>query len=138
MMNYDLENLWGTGSIRAFISHVSEDKKVAYDLKKALGTYGIAAFVAHDDIEPMREWGNEIVRALDSMDLLVALLTPTFSNSNWTDQEVGFALGRKVPALPVRYGKDPYGLLNKYQAIPDGSDVSGVAAKNLRICTHRP
>ena len=129
MMNDDFENLWGTGSIRAFISHVSEDKKVAYDLKKALGKYGIAAFVAHDDIEPMREWENEIVRALDSMDLLVALLTPTFSNSKWTDQEVGFAFGRKVPALPVRYGKDPYGLLNKYQAIPAGSDISGVAAE---------
>ena len=30
--------------------------------------------------------------------------------------------------MSVRYGKDPYGLLNKYQAIPAGSDISEVAA----------
>ena len=117
MMDNDLERLWGEGSIRAFISHISDDGKLAHDLKNGLQAYGIAAFVAHDDIEPMREWVGVIESALSSMDLLVALLTPKFSDSNWTDQEIGVAIGRCVPVVPVRLGKDPYGFFGKIQAI---------------------
>lgn len=128
-MNHALENLWGKGSIRAFISHVSDHREFAHRLKAALGRYDIAAFVAHDDIQPMQEWESEIVRALDSMDLLVALITPEFGNSDWTDQEVGFALGRKVLVLPVGAGKNPYGLLSKYQAIPANVEVAEIATE---------
>ena len=117
MTDNDLELLWGEGSIRAFISHISDDRIFAHDLKKDLQRYDIAAFVAHDDIEPMSEWVGVMERALFSMDLLVALLTPEFSGSNWTDQEIGIAIGRSVPVVPVRLGKDPYGFFGKYQAI---------------------
>ena len=79
---------WGEGTIRVFISHKAEDKNLANDVKNSFLTYRVASFVAHEDIEPMMEWQLEIERALFSMDLLVALLTPKFSESNWTDQEI--------------------------------------------------
>lgn len=126
-MDNSLEQLWGEGAIRAFISHISDDKEFAHNLKRDLQRHGIAAFVAHDDIEPMSQWETEIERALFSMDLLVALLTPKFSTSNWTDQEIGVAIGRCVPVMPVRKGKDPYGLLSKYQAIPGANDAFEIA-----------
>ena len=126
-MDNDLERLWGEGSIRAFISHISDDKDFAHKLEIGLEGYGIAAFVAHNDIEPMREWEGEIERALFSMDLLVALLTPQFSDSNWTDQEIGVAIGRSVPVVPVRLGKDPYGFFGKYQAISGANGASKTA-----------
>lgn len=116
-MDNNLERLWGEDSLRVFISHIADDKKLAHGLKSGLQEYGIAAFVAHDDIEPMSQWEGEIRRALLRMDLLVALLTPNFSDSNWTDQEVGAAIGRCVPVVPVSFGKDPYGFMGKYQAI---------------------
>ena len=112
-----LERLWGEGRIRAFISHKAEDKQLANEIKQILGGYGIASFVSHEDIEPMKEWVPEIERALLSMDLLIALLTKEFSESNWTDQEIGAAIGRKKVIIPVRMGKDPYGFIGKYQAI---------------------
>ena len=118
----DLERIWGEGSVRAFISHKSEDKQLAMDMKNELANYGIASFVAHKDIEPMWEWELEIRRALFSMDFLIALLTEEFSNSNWTDQEIGVAYGRRIPIIPIRIGKDPYGLIGRLQAI----SVSGV------------
>ena len=118
----DLERLWGQGTVRAFISHIAEDKKLATDMKNELANYGIASFVAHEDIEPMEEWETEIKRALLSMDLLIALLTEKFSDSKWTDQEIGAAFGRGIPVIPIRIGKDPYGLIGRYQAI----SVSGV------------
>ena len=112
-----LERLWGEGRIRAFISHKAKDKKLANEIKQCLDSYGIASFVSHEDIEPMKEWVAEIERALLSLDLLIALLTEEFSDSNWTDQEIGAAIGRRKLIIPVRMGKDPYGFIGKYQAI---------------------
>ena len=119
--NPEADQLWGDGVVRVFISHKAEDKILANDIKNSFLTYHVASFVAHEDIEPMLEWQSEIERALFSMDLLVALLTPTFSQSNWTDQEVGVAIGREVPVVPIRLGKDPHGFIGKYQAIQETS-----------------
>ena len=79
--------------------------------------FGISCFVAHSDIEPTRTWQKEIEKALFSMDVLIALMTEDFSDSNWTDQEIGVAIGRNVLILPIRMGADPYGFIGKYQAI---------------------
>ena len=113
----DLNHLWGLGAIRAFISHTSEFKERAKDMQTSLTRFSIASFVAHEDIEPMKEWETEIERALFSMDLLVALLTPGFSESKWTDQEVGVAVGLRVPVVAIRMGKDPYGFIGRFQGL---------------------
>jgi len=126
------KGLWGDGALRVFISHVAKDMEFAASLKVSLGSRGMASFVAHEDIEPMREWELEIERALFSMDVLVALLTEGFSESKWTDQEVGVAVGRRVPIVPIRMGKDPYGFMAKYQAIPGSDRASGVADSIFR------
>ena len=62
----------------------------------------MSCFVAHVDIHPTKEWQDEIESALSSMDGFVALLTDKFHESDWTDQEVGFALARGVPIIAVR------------------------------------
>ncbi len=51
------------------------------------------------------------------MDGFVALMTESFHESDWTDQEVGFAFARGVPIIAVRLGKDPYGFIGKFQAL---------------------
>lgn len=114
----DVHRLWGDSSnLRLFLSHVSAHKVSVSQLKDALADVGITAFVAHEDIEPNKEWQNEIALALRSMHALAALVTPDFHDSKWTDQEIGWALGRGVPVLPVRLGADPYGFIGKLQAI---------------------
>ena len=99
MQTEDLTQLWGNGRIRAFISHTAHHKEQANRLKSSLESYGVASFVAHEDIAPMKEWQGEIERALFSMSVLVALLTKEFSQSSWTDQEVGVAIGRRFPSF---------------------------------------
>ena len=121
------ERLWGGAPVRVFVSHTHDLKVVAKEIKDYLERYGAASFVAHEDIEPMREWEDEIEGALFSMNLLVALLTEGFSESKWTDQEVGVAFGRNVPIVPIRMGKDPYGFMGKYQAIPGTASNSEIA-----------
>lgn len=111
---------WKDNYFRVFISHLSEDKETAEHLKIELEKYGITAFVAHTDIEPTLEWQKEIELALNTCDCLVALITHNFNSSNWTDQEIGMALGRGRLVIPVKLGKDPYGFIGKYQAISNG------------------
>ncbi|HVB34845.1 MAG TPA: toll/interleukin-1 receptor domain-containing protein [Patescibacteria group bacterium] len=94
--------------------------------------FGISAFVAHTDIRPTKEWQEEIAIALASMDAFVALLTEKFHTSEWTDQEVGYALGRGVPLIAVKLGEDPYGFIGKFQALAcDWGDAPLELAKLL-------
>lgn len=114
----DVRRLWTDGFFRLFLSHVSLHKVKVSQLKVALSDRGISGFVAHEDIEPSLEWQDEITRALRSMHALAALVTADFHASNWTDQEIGWALGRGVPVFPVRLDVVPYGFIGKIQAIP--------------------
>ncbi len=112
-----LQRIWGSEHVRVFLSHKATVREKTSQVKQALARCGIAAFVAHEDIEPTEEWQREIERALFSMDAIVALLSEDFHDSNWTDQEVGVAIGRGVPLIPVRLGMDPYGLMGKGQGV---------------------
>lgn len=127
----DVEHLWSPGMLRLFLSHVSKHKVAVSKLKWQLRKYGIAPFVAHEDIEPSQEWQNEIELALRSMHALVALLTPDFHQSKWTDQEVGVALGKGTLVIPVRLGLDPYGFIGKVQGLPGSLDDPASLASSI-------
>jgi hypothetical protein len=111
------KRIWGDGGFRLFLSHKTEVKKQTAELKDRLATYGISCFVAHEDILPTKAWQDEIENALSSMDGFVALMTENFHDSNWTDQEVGFAVCREVPLIAIKLGIDPYGFIGKFQAL---------------------
>ncbi|MDE2107468.1 MAG: toll/interleukin-1 receptor domain-containing protein [Patescibacteria group bacterium] len=100
-------------------------------IQEALLGYGISAFVAHNDIEPTLEWQSQIETALTTADSLVALLHPNFHQSNWTDQEIGFAMGRGLPVFAVRLGQDPYGFIGRFQAFTGAGKSPEALAKDL-------
>jgi hypothetical protein len=119
---------WKPGHFKLFISHLASFKKTIGYLKLELEKYGISSFVAHEDIEPTKEWQVEIEKGLFSMDALCAVLMPGFKESNWTDQEVGVAIGRNVLIIPVRKDLDPYGFIGKYQGLQGvGKKIDEVA-----------
>jgi TIR domain len=111
------QNWQNTKRFRLFISHISKDKLIATRLKDALATYEIAGFVAHEDIHPTLAWQDEIERGLRTMDAMVAVHTKGFGGSFWTQQEIGFALGRGVKVISFKYGEDPTGFIGKHQAL---------------------
>ena len=130
---------WAVGHFRLFLSHISQFKERTAQLQKALLPYGISAFVAHEDIEPTNEWLVEIERALFSMDAIAAILTPGFNESQWTDHEVGIAVGRGVLVIPIRRGLDPYGFIGRYQALQGiGKSVQQVADAVFEILLRNP
>ena len=107
-----------TTDFRLFISHISKDRAIATRLKTALAAYSIAGFVAHEDIHPTLAWQDEIERGLQTMHALIAVHTPGFSASIWTQQEIGYALGRGVKVISFKMGEDPTGFIGKHQALP--------------------
>lgn len=119
---------WKLGHFKLFISHLAVFKKTICILKAELEKYGISSFVAHEDIEPTKEWQDEIEKGLFSMDAFCAVLMEGFKESNWTDQEVGVAVGRNVLIIPIRKGLDPYGFIGKYQGFQAiGKNIGQVA-----------
>jgi TIR domain len=119
---------WQRGNLRLFITHLANERSVAAAIQERLSQYHISSFAAHKDIEPTREWLDEIELALNTADALLALLHTGFKESNWTDQETGFALGRGLLVITVRYGQDPYGFLGRAQAVEgEGKDFATLA-----------
>ncbi len=114
-------SFWRPGMFRLFISHLSAHKRWAADLQDALLYFGISGFVAHNDIEPALEWQIQIETALSTCDSLIALMHGGFHESNWTDQEIGFAMGRGVPVFAVRFDATPFGFIGRFQAF-NGND----------------
>ena len=130
--------LWRADHIKAFISHVSGERGFVTEVNDELRRIGIDGFVAHVSIEPDAEWQDEIEGALLSCDVFVGLLHPGFSSSFWTQQEVGWALGRGIPVQMIRLGEDPVGFRARRQArTPRAATAWGVASSiAVGLSTH--
>ncbi|MBD3616711.1 MAG: toll/interleukin-1 receptor domain-containing protein [Gracilimonas sp.] len=122
---------WKPGYFRLFLSHLSIHKVTVGRLKGSLEKFGISSFVAHEDIEPTKLWEKEIEKGLFSMDALCAILMPGFKESNWTDQEVGVAIGRGILVIPVRKDLDPYGFIGKFQGFQANNKSIGEVAEGI-------
>lgn len=123
---------WETETdFKLFISHISADKDKAKRLKESLASYAISGFVAHEDIHPTLEWQVEIERALHSMNAFVAIHTAGFSNSFWTQQEIGFAVGKDIKIISLKMGEDPTGFISKQQALARRNKTAEEVAREI-------
>ena len=129
-----VDKLWGKGSPRFFICHSAKDKVFAQIVKEGLEKNGMVAFVAHTDIEPTLDWRDDIEIALKTTDVLVALLTENFRQSDWAAQEVGYALGQSKPIIPVTIEIDPYGMIGKYQALSGKDRIWVTLGRSIAMC----
>lgn len=107
---------WSGQGFRLFLSHIHEFREHAGAIRRELATRSVDAFVAHDSIEPTEDWKSVILNALKTCDGCLALLSPGFKESSWTDQEIGFCIARELLVIPVNFGLNPYGFLGSYQA----------------------
>lgn len=123
---------------RLFISHLAKNKNEAAALSADFKKFGISGFVAHADIKPTVEWMTEIERRLSRCDALIALLHDGFKDSDWTEQEVGWVLGRRRPVFAIRYNLAPYGFFGKSQAFNGNGKTSSALAKEIfrRLAEH--
>ena len=125
-------HFWKPAFARVFVSHRDQHKVAARSLAEALSTYGISSFVAHDTIKPMSEWRAEIMKGLETMEVMLLFLTDDFEESCWTNQEVGYALGNGVPVVSLKLGrKDPPGFVSHLQAFKGRPESPAASARGL-------
>ncbi len=103
------------------------------EVASGLDRFGIESFVAHDSIEPSKEWQAVIEAGLQDCDAMVVFLHSGFLESKWCDQEVGWAMGRHIPVLPLNYGLHPYGFLGKLQDQPCVGRKEPFIARDIAI-----
>jgi hypothetical protein len=124
--------IWKPRRLRLFITHRDEYKRQANSLARALEDYGISAFVAHDTIGAMEDWKKEILKGLETMEVMLAFLTDDFDRSTFCNQEIGYALGRRVPIIPLKLQKaDPPGFINSDQALRGSIDHAADSAPEV-------
>ncbi len=130
---------WSDGALRLFFSHSSSKKLLVSQIKQELNKFGIDAFVAHEDIEPSREWLNEIKIALNTCHAFVGLLCNEFKASKYCDQEVGYALQRGLLVIPLRLETDPYGFMAPLQGVAASKKSPGeISADILKLLHAHP
>ncbi len=103
--------------LNVFMSHSSSDKELVSKVVTELGSFVMDCFVAHEDIEPTSKWQQEIKKRLNDMHLMVAFVTEHYHSSIWCNQELGFALGKNVPIIPLRLSANPQGFISNMQAL---------------------
>jgi len=105
--------------ISAFISYSSAEKKIGGRFKSCLTTYcGYETFIAHDDIPGSSVWETELLKAISQTDFFIPLISKSFKNSPYSDQETGIAVYLNKKIIPIKLESvDPYGFISKYQAL---------------------
>ena len=76
-----------------FISYSNKDKSIARKLAEALKTKGISAWT-DTQITAGKDWSSQIEKALQQSKIFLLLLSPDFLTSQWTNFELGVALGK--------------------------------------------
>lgn len=117
----EMNRVWGrdrTGKKLAFLSHRAAYRGQVAQVREYLEKHGLRCFVAHEDVNPSTIWQNEILNALNTMDVFIGFLTCDFHGGGWPDQEVGYAYQREVPRVFAKLeGADPLGMVAREHAM---------------------
>ena len=125
----DMNRVWGGGYKRkqlVFLSHRASCRRQVAQVREQLEAQGLRCFVAHEDVTPSTIWQNEILNALNTMDVFIGFVTEDFHGGGWPDQEVGYAYQRGVPRVFVKLeGADPVGMVAREQALATSWERAG-------------
>lgn len=100
-----------------FVSHAHEEKSIAGKLKESLDRCGVTSFLAHYDIVTGDKWDMEILDELSECDVFLIILTDNSRNSQYVNQEIGFALARGTPIIPLKAPIDPWCFISNIQGM---------------------
>lgn len=85
-----------------FISHSSQDRRVAGRLCEALERRGLRCWLASRDIGPGENFQEAIVKAIRSVRVMVLVFTGSANNSNEIKKEMALASQNRLVVIPLR------------------------------------
>jgi len=86
---------------KVFISHSTRDQRLVIALANILSKFGIKVFVAEWYLRPGQRLEKKVFDEIEDSDCVVALLTQNGIRSNWTHQEIGYALKSGRTLIPL-------------------------------------
>jgi len=89
-----------------FISHSTKD--VSGDVGEICNIFEkckIQSFIADRDAPLGNPLPEEIKKAIEESELFLVFLTKNSRESPWVNQEIGYALGKEIPVIPLKKGK---------------------------------
>lgn len=117
MFSMDETDIILIDSLRIFLSYNTKDKKEVGKIKNHLSYFGFEVFLAHEDITPTAQWQDEIKKNLKKCDIFIPVLTSNFMDSEWTNQEIGFAIALDKFIIPLQCEILPPGFLGTTQSL---------------------
>ena len=125
----EMNRVWGEGhkgKKLVFLSHRAAYRRQVAQVREQLESQDLRCFVAHEDVTPSTIWQDEILNALNTMDVFVGFITDDFHGGGWPDQEVGYACQRGVSRVFVKVeGTDPIGMVAREQALRTSWESAG-------------
>jgi len=90
-------------TFRVFVSHstTTADRPIIDRFARKLLSEGIEAYIASDHVGPPEDLASTIIDAIDNADLVIGVWTKGASESEWVNQELGRAYGRRPVILLV-------------------------------------
>ena len=122
-----VQDIWHNSPIHVFFSYTYDKHQLVEEIKVKLSRHGFSCFMAEIDIPTSERWEERIKKALMSSHVVVAFLTGEYHKSLWTDQELGFAVARNIPIIPINLGQKPYGFISQFQELK--CDTAKIADK---------
>lgn len=91
--------------MQVFLSYREDEegKEYASALREELAILGINAIMASRSIRPGAVWAQTILEHLEASSALLCIASRGYTDSAWCQQEIGWAIGRNIPALWIRY-----------------------------------
>jgi hypothetical protein len=91
--------------MQVFLSYREDEEGIEYAsaLREELAILGINAIMASRSIRPGAVWAQTILGHLEASSALLCIASRGYTDSAWCQQEIGWAIGRGIPALWIRY-----------------------------------
>ena len=90
---------------QVFVSHDLRDLEMAQELFSTVKNFPFAVHLAMEDVESGRS-RQRLEGRLANSDVVVAVLTEHAANSQWINQEVGYAVAKGIPVIPLYDSED--------------------------------
>lgn len=91
-----------------FISYSRKDKSFIDKFCKSLTDCGITYWLDKRGIENGNDFKTTIVKAIESSSVFLFFSSKNSNNSIWTAKEIGIAVARSKPIIPIKLDSSPY------------------------------
>jgi hypothetical protein len=94
--------------VRIFFSHSTLDLPTVRAIKDEAASTGVEVYVHEDHPEPGTHLTDKLTQAIATSDAVIVLLTANAMPSSFVNQEIGVAIGKRIPIIPlVEVGMPP-------------------------------